>query len=603
MSDANRQTLIWDYLDGSLTEGQARELNAWLRADRANQRAFLLQSAVHRHLTETLREDSAADALLALQVRLGGTPEALEASESSVAGGVSVRRRGQAGDRFVFARRAAEFFATAAAAVALTTLFFSSTGRLAPLDSKTPPLASVGLDEARLAEDTDSTAATDRVPAATVTGVLDVEWSNGGSPVQYGEPLSSGRRLMLLSGLAQLTFESGAKLLLQGPANFVVDSEMDGSLHAGKVTAVVPRRAHGFTIRTPSVEVIDLGTEFAIEVDESGASEVHVIDGEVVAHGVDAKGRQFGELTHVVGQEAVKYSAEKQASRPVRYDADKFRRELQPRLSDAELPKLPVRSGLAFWVAADQLMKLDDDGRVMAWLDLQTGDNQSAEHALQHSPTERPEWVAKGINGRPAVRFNGSAHLVTTPLETTDDQTVSLVFAIEETADSRRDGGGQVLSYNGPPHRHLTNSSQPGVLQIGDYAGGVGRGAGYSGFVFTVVNGRGIASGRVNGPRLEKSTPVLLTYRYSRSKKEAHLFVNGELHGSETAASPPAITSRKVIGRHGKHPANHFIGDLSELLIYNKALVEDERQSVDAYLMQRYGLASNQQGPKNSSEH
>ena len=57
----------------------------------------------------------------------------------------------------------------------------------------------------------------------------------------------------------------------------------DGGLsaRAGKLRATVPPHAHGFAIGTPKLDLVDLGTEFGVQVDEQQATEVHVFTGKV----------------------------------------------------------------------------------------------------------------------------------------------------------------------------------------------------------------------------------------------------------------------------------------------------------------------------------
>ena len=43
----------------------------------------------------------------------------------------------------------------------------------------------------------------------------------------------------------------------------------------------VPPAARGFTIKTSDMDVIDLGTEFGLEVGSGGKAKVHVFDGKV----------------------------------------------------------------------------------------------------------------------------------------------------------------------------------------------------------------------------------------------------------------------------------------------------------------------------------
>src|SRR5262249_44377513 len=54
-------------------------------------------------------------------------------------------------------------------------------------------------------------------------------------------------------------------------------------LMRGRLTARVPEAARGFEILSPQGKVSDLGTEFGLSVSESGATNVHVFEGKVVA--------------------------------------------------------------------------------------------------------------------------------------------------------------------------------------------------------------------------------------------------------------------------------------------------------------------------------
>lgn len=121
---------------------------------------------------------------------------------------------------------------------------------------------------------------------ASVTGTKDCVWS--GASVQSGAQLQAGQRLELTQGVAEITFDSGAQITMEGPASLLVTSAWDASLKHGTVKAKVPEEAIGFRISHPSVEVVDLGTEFSILADAAGA-EVLVLKGsvEAFAHGND----------------------------------------------------------------------------------------------------------------------------------------------------------------------------------------------------------------------------------------------------------------------------------------------------------------------------
>lgn len=86
--------------------------------------------------------------------------------------------------------------------------------------------------------------------------------------------------LSLDQGIAQLNFRNGAQIVLEGKCGFEIINDMTVMLTHGKMWAHCPPEAHGFKVITPGGrEVIDLGTEFGIEVSPQGTTNVHVFDG------------------------------------------------------------------------------------------------------------------------------------------------------------------------------------------------------------------------------------------------------------------------------------------------------------------------------------
>ncbi len=120
--------------------------------------------------------------------------------------------------------------------------------------------------------------------AAVLTRLVDARWEPPSVPIDEGAALAPGH-LRLRSGLVQLEFLSGAAVILEGPCDFELLSPDRAVCHRGKVRAHVPPAASGFTIATPDVEAIDLGTEFVVNVDERGEGKVQVVEGVVRVHG------------------------------------------------------------------------------------------------------------------------------------------------------------------------------------------------------------------------------------------------------------------------------------------------------------------------------
>jgi hypothetical protein len=114
---------------------------------------------------------------------------------------------------------------------------------------------------------------------AVLTQALNAVWADK-DPPRTGAALPS-RRLRIASGIVQFEFYSGARVVLEGPADFELVSMHKAICRQGKVRALVPPQARGFIIVAPQVELIDLGTEFGMEVDKEGQTDVHVFTGQV----------------------------------------------------------------------------------------------------------------------------------------------------------------------------------------------------------------------------------------------------------------------------------------------------------------------------------
>ncbi len=176
-----------------------------------------------------------------------------------------------------------------------------------------------------------------------VTGMVDVRWSDIDTSTERGNGVPLGRKYAMASGLMEITYDTGAKVILQGPATYEVDSRDGGYLSIGKLTARLEKKGSGvrsqgsekvasgqwsvasatnpksqnpaipksqisnpqspasiFAVRTPTATVTDLGTEFGVEVQESGVTTAHVFRGTVRFQAVSGNGMADspGEILH-----------------------------------------------------------------------------------------------------------------------------------------------------------------------------------------------------------------------------------------------------------------------------------------------------------------
>jgi hypothetical protein len=125
---------------------------------------------------------------------------------------------------------------------------------------------------------------------ARLSGAKDCRWA--GPALQPGEELHRGQQLKLQSGFAEITFDCGAQVMLEGPATLDLASAWEAALQRGTLKASVPAEAVGFRVSNASVNVVDLGTEFSMVSDEGGATEVFVLKGAVETTARDATGNE-----------------------------------------------------------------------------------------------------------------------------------------------------------------------------------------------------------------------------------------------------------------------------------------------------------------------
>jgi ferric-dicitrate binding protein FerR (iron transport regulator) len=85
--------------------------------------------------------------------------------------------------------------------------------------------------------------------------------------------------LELRQGFAEIQFNNQVTVLLEAPCRLDLHSPKKMSLHEGTLTARVPKQAVGFTVKTASSRVVDLGTEFGVRIGEDGKTQAAVFTG------------------------------------------------------------------------------------------------------------------------------------------------------------------------------------------------------------------------------------------------------------------------------------------------------------------------------------
>jgi hypothetical protein len=129
---------------------------------------------------------------------------------------------------------------------------------------------------------------TETQAVAILTRMVNVRWDAREVSLNEGSALGRGP-LRIAFGLIQIEFLSGASVIIEGPCDLELLSPYKAVCRRGKLRAHVPPHAHGFTIAAPGVDAVDLGTEFAMSIDEQGRGQVHVVEGELELRGAGAQ--------------------------------------------------------------------------------------------------------------------------------------------------------------------------------------------------------------------------------------------------------------------------------------------------------------------------
>lgn len=184
----------------------------------------------------------------------------------------------------------------------------------------------------------------------------------GGESIEKGAKLHS-ELVVLQAGSIEIVTARGVRIVVEAPSEFYFETKQRLRMIRGRMSADVPSSAKGFTVVTSSGEAIDLGTRFGVDVPTSGAAEIHVFQGEVMAHPSGARTKQS-----VLGGDAVTMLSGASSSREFR---------------SAAFIQADEMSGLSAGLASGQQARSDaaiaalkKDAALIAMLDFESDDLQ-----------------------------------------------------------------------------------------------------------------------------------------------------------------------------------------------------------------------------------
>jgi len=261
----------------------------------------------------------------------------------------------------------------------------------------------------------------------------------------------------------------------------------------------------------------------------------------------------------------------------------------------APIPVPQTISGLQLWLDASAAGSLYDatsggslvaaDGGVARWEDK----SGNARHATQGTSGNRPLRKTAIQGGKDVLRFDGSNDLLTIG----DAATFKFLHSADSTVFIA-----------------LTRSSNSGSAIMGTADGGTGT-VGWTSYFFngTSTNDRfglilgrgqsGVAVSQVNsGSAVISSGWNVLSFvskpTDATAANRASLRQNGGTAAADNAATGTVSANNSAgaftIGAYVGFAADYG-GDIAEIIIYNSALSDTDREAVESYLMTKWGIS------------
>jgi hypothetical protein len=395
---------------------------------------------------------------------------------------------------------------------------------------------------------------------ALVTQVVDAVWTGERQP--RADSILSAGRLQLESGLVQIEFYSGARLILDGKVDLELVSANQAICHSGRLRALVPPQARGFSVTAPQFKLIDLGTEFGMEIVDNGASKVQVFDGEVELHSSD-------QVHRILGGNGLSWATSGEKA-DIPADPKSF-----PTFDDVR-DRTKERSSQRYAAWQEWNRSLEGDPRIAVRYDFEsdsptlTDSGGNGAHGLIIGcERSNGRWAEKG-----ALEFKRPGDRVRVDIPGSYESLTLTAWIRVDANPGRQQGLLLTDGYEeGHPHWQIAPT---GELRLG--------------LRIPSLSKRMMATGY--------GSPVLFTPRqmgvwsfvatvYDRAENTVLHYFNGREVSSEKIQFDQALQFGPAdIGNWGvpfgkdRHPVRNFVGRMDELTLWNSALKGDELQEI-----------------------
>ena len=278
-------------------------------------------------------------------------------------------------------------------------------------------------------------------PIARLAESDDAHWLGDDGPL-VGHEFVEGDSVYLTNGRARISMSSGAEVVLRSPCFVTLAAANRVQLEEGVVTAQVADWGHGFTVATAAMNVVDLGTKFAVTATARGVSEAHVLDGQVRIQPLSNVSSSRRSML-LSGGEAYRVETERRVA--VRLKADRA-------LYDAEMGDIPPFKPILIHNTGQGLVAGDEDPhwRISAGPKCTAYDGPQfavvgeADGRYLANDRDRSQWVSVTNPVRPGVPPSTEF-----TFETTFDLTGYDISTVTVAAQVIADNGVRTVRING----------------------------------------------------------------------------------------------------------------------------------------------------------
>jgi hypothetical protein len=413
----------------------------------------------------------------------------------------------------------------------------------------------------------------------TSTKVLAVTYATDGLRWNLPQAATSGQRLgpgpvRVFDGEVSLSLSSGQLLHVKGPAEFELLGEGEVLLRSGPAALRTIDGRDPFIVHLPKGALVDMGSDFSVDVGSDGTAEVRVFENELVASTVGPTGDTLEELQLLPGKSTRINSGLSPGNRA----AKDFLRlppiplTVPPGGEQAYAAAVLRSSPLSYW----RFEQTNPEGKVP---------DETGRHPLQLMERAR---ISGSEHQRYLVTNASDAAGFALPADGISDLDTARGITIEGLLFSSSESYGTALALElvdaPPPDKRwsrLRHAPQTFALER------MGRKGEHIGHIHPDFSMRAMfrsPAGYEGGTNLYSRESHLL-HRWLHAAvvhdgTSIRLYLDGELSASTPASLPfQNARLRPIIGRLQPHPQDElrqWIGGIDEVALYGRALSAEE---------------------------